>query len=99
MQIGILTKEKLKLQAYVGPQFGYLLKLENIFDGEKEKFEFGEDDEISRIDFALNAGIVLEFNGPFLGFNYNYGLANIDDSDEDVKISHRVLSVILGYKF
>jgi hypothetical protein len=61
---------------------------------------FGEGG-FKRLDYGLGIGVGLDFN--HLGFKvgYEYGLANIDDSndDDDAKYQNRNLFLSVGFKF
>jgi len=97
-----------KIFGTFGPYIGMGLSGKSIFtftengdsETEKEDIEWGKDKDLKRLDWGLGAGAGIEFGKMQLGLSYALGLANISaESDDDVKVNNRVLSISVGYKF
>ena len=58
---------------------------------------FGDKGGLKRFDFGFGAGVGLEFNKLKFSLGYDYGFANVYDSDE--KIYNRILFLTVGYRF
>ena len=59
-----------------------------------------EEDDLKPFDYGAKFGVGAELKGLSLGVYYALGLANISPyTDYGTKISNKVLSISLGYKF
>ena len=104
------VSDAIQLQINLGPYFGYgiggKMKEETSLYGEKESKEydyFGDADEtcgFKRFNCGLQVGAGLTFSDHYyLGFNYQFGLSNINDSDDFDSIKDRNWMISLGYNF
>jgi hypothetical protein len=95
--------------ALVGPYVGmglsgkykYEMSAAGMSESEEEdvKWGSGDDDDFKRLDFGLGIGAGVAFNAFEVGVGYALGLANISAYTEGGStISHRVITVSLGYK-
>jgi len=92
---------------YVGIGISGKSKSERIYNGDKttneEEVKWGSDennDMLKRPDFGLAFGGGVEIKSFQFGIFYNVGLANISAYTEDeTKISNRVLNISTGYRF
>ena len=84
------------LSVEAGPQLGFLVSAKykdndantNIKDGYKT------------MDFGLDAGLEYELkSGVIFQGRYNLGLTNINDTDDNTRISNAVISFSIGYLF
>jgi hypothetical protein len=83
-----------------GPSLGVRLRArsEIEFQGETESEDFS--DEVERFDLGLVAGAGVEFGRVVIDGRYTWGLSNLNTrADDDVKIRHRVFSIMAGVKF
>lgn len=91
------------LNGELGPQVGFLLSAKDKVQGES----FDSKDAYKSLDFGVNVGAEYQFPmGLFLNARYNWGLANIakevdglDDLGLDAKVTNRVLSLGVGFRF
>lgn|SRR5690606_6596971 len=87
----------------VGPQIGFLINSE--VESNVVGMNVDLKDYLSSIDYGVNFGLGLKWkNGLFLQGRYNLGLANIFDdlkigSNDDFKMTNRVIQFSLGYIF
>jgi len=93
-----------KFSVEAGPQIGFLLsakdKWEEMYYGEKISGNDDAKDDIKSVSFGLNVGAGYDFTeNVSVGVRYNFGLSNISDFDNDVKIHNNVVSLTVGYKF
>ncbi|MEQ8547142.1 MAG: porin family protein [Cyclobacteriaceae bacterium] len=100
-----------KIYGVFGPYIGMGLsgksKYETTTLGETETGEedinWGSDeveDDLKRLDFGLTMGAGVEISAIQIGLSYGLGLANIlPYNDDGSRISNRVLSISVGYKF
>lgn len=82
--------------AHLGPQIGFLMSAKAT-DGDND---VDIKDGYSSIDYGVNigAGYKLE-SGLFFNARYYFGLADIPDTDADVKVKNSVIQVSVGYMF
>lgn len=106
LNIPVLAKyyiiDKLNIEA--GPQIGFLLaaksKWDETYDGEKYSGKDDVKDAFKSVNFSLNVGAGYDFTDNIsAGVRYNFGLSNISDNDENLKIHNNVISLSVGYKF
>lgn len=91
------------LHGELGPQVGFLLSAKDKFQGES----FDSKDGYKSLDFGVNVGAEYQFPmGLFLNARYNWGLSNIakgmeeaEDFGVSAKVTNRVLSLGLGFRF
>lgn len=98
--------ESQNLTLKVGPYFAYGVSCSGtykeiyggqIFDGTVSTFS---DMGAERFDAGVTVGIGYEYRRFELGVEYEYGLANVIDIDEDnLKVNNGAFYVTLGYKF
>ena len=92
--------EGLSLEA--GPQIGILLDANAEIEVGDESEEQDMKDEMKGIDFGLNAGVGYQLeNGLNFSARYNFGLANINDTEEadDFKLHNGVIQFSVGFFF
>ena len=91
--------ESFELSALAGPSFGYALTAKTISNDVEEDVEWTDEDVRSNIGFVLGAqgGLPVGPGKVTLDARYNLGLNDLDDQDEDVKITNRQFQVALGY--
>lgn len=111
LPVNILYNVKLapgKVFFGAGPYVGYLLsgnaKSVTTVNGEKspeQKYTYnigGDDNDLKRTDFGVNALAGFAFNSGFqISTGYGYGLTNIRQSDS--KFKNRVFNVSVGFAF
>ncbi|NDV79774.1 porin family protein [Dysgonomonas sp. 511] len=95
-----------KLVFHAGPYFAYGLKgrttIDTTIEGKTttEKIGFFGDDRASRFDFGLGAGAGIElFERIPIGIGFDFGLANIYNGDDDLKMRNMSAYLSVGYKF
>jgi hypothetical protein len=64
-------------------------------DGDEEAEEF----YMKRFDVGLKAGLAVQIKSFIVGFNYEWGLSNLDAYAGDGEIKNRVMGITLGYAF
>lgn len=78
-----------------GPQFGFLVDVNDKYRGEET--EFFTSDDFQNFDFSWTAGLgYLSQTGFGIDARYNYGLSNINDFGS-AKLNNRVFQVSLFY--
>ncbi len=74
----------------------------SISDESTEDIKWGDDednDDLTRFDGGLHAGLGLEFRNVEIGIDYVYGISNISPYTKDeFKINNRNLGITLAYK-
>lgn len=95
-----------KVFAAVGPYFGFGLagkyKMEGFGEEEEDDVTWGndEEDDFKRLDYGAKFGIGAEVMNFTVGAYYSLGLANLSTfTDDGAKMSNRVISISVGYKF
>ena len=96
-----LISDDFEASAVVGPSFGYALSGKSTFNGETEDIEFGDDDVRANIGlvFGAQGGLPVGAGKITLDVRYNLGLNDLEDDDDDIKITNRQFQVALGYLF
>ncbi len=100
---------KVKVYGTAGPYLGIGLigsgKYEETYNGktesDKDIFDL-ENEGIKRLDYGLNVGMGVEIKAIQIGVNYGYGMQNLiegESSSSEFKMTHKVLSFTIGYKF
>jgi hypothetical protein len=91
---------------YIGMGIGGKIKAEVTVAGDTESDDAdinwgsGDDDDLKPLDFGVTVGAGLGIKSFEVGLGYALGMANLSPStDGGAKISNRVLSLSLGYKF
>lgn len=107
IQVPIMAKfyivDGLALEA--GPQISFLVSSKGEYEGTIGNVTVSDDrdlDDISKIDFGLGVGASYRLPmGVFLGARYNFGLSNVNDSEnaDNQKIHNNVFQVSAGYSF
>jgi len=94
----IMAKQNIKFQGFFGPQLGIGINANTEYSGDKVELEYGKD--LTRFDFGFNTGFIMDFGKPFICVDLNFGLTNMKKDDvDDRELTHRVLSIVGGYKF
>lgn len=90
------------MQVYIGPYFAYGVtgetKSQGLFYGTLDTF--GDKGLLERFDAGLHvsAGITVARN-VYAGLGYEFGLKNINDTEDDVSLKNGNFFVNLGYIF
>lgn len=92
------------LNVAAGPQVGFLLSAEDVYESIDTPGDSGEDDiseEVKGIDFGVNLGANYQFpSGLNIGASYNIGLSNVvDSSDFDGTWRNNTLQFSVGWMF
>lgn len=93
-----------KFSVEAGPQIGFLLgaksKWEETYAGQKNSGDEDMKDSFKTVDFSLNVGAGYDFTENIAaGIRYNFGLSNISDFGDNLKVHNNVISLSVGYKF
>jgi hypothetical protein len=88
------------LVVFGGPSFGFKLRARSTFDVEGEEIE-DEDlgDDVESFDLGFIAGAGIESPKFFIDGRYQWGLSNINATEDEEEVKHRVLSVVVGFRF
>lgn len=93
-----------------GPYLAYALSgqtevittIAGVSETENYDIEIGSDDpdSLKALDFGVGLGVGVVLSGIELSVNYNLGLANLsNDDDDDFTIKNNVIALSAGYKF
>jgi hypothetical protein len=87
------------LVVFGGPSFGFKLRARSTFevDGENQEEDLG--DETKSFDLGFIAGAGIESERFFLDGRYQWGLSDMNATEDETEIKNRVLSVVLGIRF
>ena len=85
-----------RLSVEAGPQVGFLVSAKNKDNVSNESIK----DQYKTVDFGLDAGLEYELgSGVIFQGRYNLGLTNINNNDDNARISNAVISFSIGYLF
>jgi len=89
------------LNLAAGPQVGFLISANDVYESPGDSGEEDISDEIQGIDFGVNVGANYQFaNGLNIGASYNLGLSNISNFEGfDGTINNSVLQFSVGWLF
>ncbi|GHV29530.1 hypothetical protein FACS1894177_00570 [Bacteroidia bacterium] len=88
-----------KLFPFAGIYLGYALSGTAKYGSESEKIKFGSgEEETKALDYGLNIGVGYQYTHILFKVQYNFGLANLSNSDEFTG-KNKNLAVTVGYLF
>lgn len=104
LNIPIMAKFKLtdELIIEAGPQIGFLLLANEVFESPGNSGDNDVKEEFKNIDFGANIGLVYQFEGGLnFGARYNLGLSNINDFEgsDSFKNQNGVFQFSIGFRF
>ena len=104
LNIPIMAKFKLtdELIIEAGPQIGFLLLANEVFESPGNSGDNDVKEEYKNIDFGANIGLVYQFEGGLnFGARYNLGLSNINDFEGSgsFKNQNGVFQFSIGFRF
>lgn len=83
-----------------GPTFGLRVRARSRTEFEGETGDIDVSDQVSRTDVGVALGGGVEIGALVIDARYTLGLTDIDKDDSDeVKVSNRVLSLTVGFRF
>ncbi|MDR0866788.1 MAG: PorT family protein [Candidatus Symbiothrix sp.] len=88
-----------KLLVFAGPYVGYALSGKVKAGAFSQDIEFGsKEDETNALDFGANIGVGYQYTKFFAKLQYNLGLANLSNYDNDATHNSNI-AVTVGYLF
>jgi len=90
--------ESLAIEA--GPQVGFLVSAKGEIEAGGESEDFDIDEGYNSLDYGINVGLSYTLDmGVMFGARYYYGIADIDDTSDDIDEKNSVIQLSVGYKF
>jgi len=87
------------LNINAGPYLGLLMSANTKFDDGMSEETEDVKDQLKGIDFGLNFGVEYQLSQLGIGAGYGLGLANIDDSGDDIPVKNKNLTFYVTYRF
>lgn len=87
-----------KFVLFGGPYLGYGIGGNAEVSGETQKIVFGKDGDFKSLDFGLNLGAGVKYNGLFISAQYGLGLLNLSTT-EGVENKMKVIAFSVSYLF
>jgi Outer membrane protein beta-barrel domain len=88
------------IHAFGGPSFNFLVRARTISDLGGTKIEQDVTDDVERFELGVVGGVSVGFGRLMVEGRYTHGISDTDkDTDDELKIRNRMVSVLGGIRF
>jgi hypothetical protein len=88
------------IHAFGGPSFNFLLRARTISDLGNTKIEQDVTDDVERFELGVVGGVSVGFGRWIVEGRYTHGISDTDkDTDDELKLRNRMVSVLGGFRF